>query len=247
MTVNFSQWDEDVIVGGLVAALGWSPAEMFCVEFGASDGVSLSNTRFWREQGAAALLIESARTLAEEARASALERDVVAHSRVRPTGDFSIDALVARHLDVSEINLMSVDVDGDDYLIVQHMALRPGILIVEYNPSIPSGWIVKPTETGHRLGCSLAALCELNGKRDYVLAAATQANGIFVRSDLAERAGVGALTAADVQDGTLHHPVVAVSDYDGNVVPIDTESGFYWGFPGVFIGDQGHSVRRIEP
>src|SRR5665213_2591545 len=94
-----------------------------------------------------------------------------------------------------EIDLLSLDIDGNDYHVLRSItAVRPRVVVVEYNASYhpPVRWIM-PYDPAHRwdgsnhFGASLEAYADLLGALGYALVGCGIAgiNAFFVRADLA--------------------------------------------------------------
>ncbi len=96
-----------------------------------------------------------------------------------------------------EIGIFSLDIDGNDYWVLEAMTvIRPSIIIVEYNSflgstmpvSIPykPDFIWQKSHPNSYFGASLAAFCHLLQKRGYSLLGCTKAgnNAFFVRNDI---------------------------------------------------------------
>ena len=96
----------------------------------------------------------------------------------------------------SEIDFMSIDVDGIDYYIFENLRFNPKIICLEYNfwfgseekCSVPYSdnfsWEMGSTYSG----ASLSALCFLAKRKDYHLIAidSSGVNAFFIRGDLKE-------------------------------------------------------------
>jgi len=108
----------------------------------------------------------------------------------------------------SDLGLLSVDIDGNDYWIWEAVkSVNPRIVIVEYNSvfgrdpvSIPYQADFFRTKAHHSnlyYGCSLSALTYLANQKGYVLAGSNQRgnNVFFVRKDIA--GGLPARTAEE--------------------------------------------------
>ena len=100
-----------------------------------------------------------------------------------------------------EIDLLSIDLDGNDYWIWNELtAVQPRVVVAEYNASFgPDEAITVPYAadfdcfsahpSGFYHGASLAALAKLADSKGYTLVAVESqgVNAIFLRRDLAER------------------------------------------------------------
>jgi hypothetical protein len=128
---------EQTAIASVVAALGIRRG--YLVEFGAWDGVRLSNSRALIAHGWTGVLIE-----ADAEQFTALRRNVTApgvrllHCRVEAAGDDSLDAILTREACPPQFDLLSIDVDSDDLAIWMSLrSYRPRIVVIEYNVTIP--------------------------------------------------------------------------------------------------------------
>lgn len=154
-----------------------------CVEFGAWDGLYLSTTaQFWRN-GWRGVLIEAAKDRYADLVRNTAGYDCLCINRyVRPDGDDALDPMLKRHGFEGEVDLLVIDVDGDDYHIFSGLKLRPRVICCEFNPTIPPH-LSLVGKVGDSMGCSAKALVELAGEMGYGLVAMTPVNCIFVRND----------------------------------------------------------------
>lgn len=183
-----SQNGEDGILAEIFQRIG--ERSRWCFEVGAWDGEHLSNTcQFWRDRGWSAVLVEcNAESFAGLARKAVSCPQIHAlHRRVTPQGNDSLDALLREAGAPREIDLVSIDIDGNDYYLFE--ALRdfaPRVVIIEHNPTIPPELelVQKPGASRARFGASAGALVALAKRKGYGLAALTWCNCVFVRDDL---------------------------------------------------------------
>jgi hypothetical protein len=103
----------------------------------------------------------------------------------------NINELMAKYRVPADLDIMSIDVDGQDFWIWMNLQLRPKIVVIEQNPTLErERSIVIPFDTRYRwdgttwFGASLKALDKLGASKGYVLVYTTSANAIFVRGDL---------------------------------------------------------------
>lgn len=188
------------------------------VEFGAGDGLSWSNTaRLWHDEGWKALLIEPDPGRFQDLEGNALPFDTVCQQIfLTPTGDNSITDVCAAN-GFTHIDLMSIDVDGDDYAIFEQMTCRPRVLCIEFNPTVPSHMAIRQKELGETFGASLLSLIRLAETRGYTFLGGSRCNAFFVVDGEA-----GAFAAYETDPQTLYPPELlctyAVTDYHGRVV-----------------------------
>lgn len=176
-----SQFGEDGIIAEIFRRI--SPRSRICVEFGAWDGKYLSNTwDLWHNQGWSAVLIEGdAKRHRDLCRAVRGYKSAVAiHAFVTPDGESSLDQILVRLGSSEDIDLLSVDIDGDEYYVLQGLnRVRPRVLVVEYNPTIPPELSLVQV-SGDYFGASARALVEIAKSKGYGFVCCTQTNCIFV-------------------------------------------------------------------
>lgn len=178
-----SQYGEDGIIAKALEVIG--TRTNWCVEFGAWDGCHLSNTRNLIENyGYSAVLIE-----ADRSRFQLLHRRYAGVARVHTinafvgfSADNSLDALLGAIDIPTDFDLLSIDIDGNDYHIWESVQrYRPRLVVIEYNPTVPNGVeFVQRRDMRVAQGSSITSLSSLARSKSYELVAATQANAVFV-------------------------------------------------------------------
>lgn len=176
---KYSQFGEDGIIEKIFSILGTK--SRVCVEFGAWDGFYLSNTANLWTNGWHGILIESDPAKYRELVAKTASYDChCILGRVSPSGDNTIEAILHREGVTEQIDLLSIDIDGDDYHILASLtSLRPRVIVCEFNPTIPAEMDLVPT-VGNYFGCSASALIRLAETKDYALVSITDTNCFFV-------------------------------------------------------------------
>jgi len=179
---RYSQYGEDGIIEKIFECIGTT--SKVCVELGAWDGFHLSNTANLWTQSWKGVLIEC-----DDAKFEQLTRNVRGHdclcikALVGRSETDSLETILRGHGVQSPIDLLSIDVDGDDYFIFGSLGkLRPRLVIVEYNPTIPAH-IDLYADPGNFFGCSVGALVRLGSERGYKLVALTDTNAFFVTEE----------------------------------------------------------------
>jgi hypothetical protein len=214
-----SQNGEDGIITALLDRL--PETDRWCVEFGAWDGIHLSNTRHLiesRQYGA--VLIE-----ADPARCNELRRNCASFPRVQAVEGFvgfteadGLDAILRRTAVPANFDLLSIDIDGNDYHVWAAVtSYRPKMVCIEFNPTIPTELdFVQEPDTTARAGASLAAIVRLGQEKGYELAAVTLVNAVLVRADLFPHLGL-----TDNAPHALRHDTSLLTHiftgYDGTV------------------------------
>lgn len=175
-----SQGGEDGLLAALFELLGTT--NRFHVEFGCGDGVQC-NTAQLRRSGWQGLLMDGE---------VAPGADDVVIERAWITAE-NIEALFDQHGVPAEPDLLSIDVDGNDYWVLRAIQRRPRVLIAEYNANLGGDdALTIPYDPQHRwdgsdyYGASLFALVKAAREKGYTLVYCTQAgvNAVFVRDDL---------------------------------------------------------------
>lgn len=172
----YSYAGEDGMIAELLKRLNVETGT--CVEFGAWDGVECSNTAALRERGWKTILIEGEEDRFEDLTKLASNTVTCVNAFVSPEGENSIDNI----LKGEPVDVMSIDIDGDDYFILASMDTKPRILIIEYNQTVPWFLDVRGATVGNRFGASALSLHRLARAKGYEIVGATETNLIFVDS-----------------------------------------------------------------
>jgi hypothetical protein len=175
---------------GLIAkALSLLPDRSFwCVEFGAWDGKHLSNTyNLIGNMGYNVVLIEGDSAKYKELCDNYPHKDraIFVNAFVGWSEKDSLDQILRRHPVPQAFDLLSVDVDGNDYHIWKALELfQPKLVLIEYNISMVNAvQFVQPAEAGCHQGSSPASLIKLGSEKGYELIAVTKHNLLFVRRE----------------------------------------------------------------
>ena len=190
-----SQAGENGIIAKILEIIG--ARNRWCMEIGAGDGRYFSNT--WpliHDAGWSAVLFEQ-----DPERFQQLTTAHAAHPGVHGIqgavtfdGEASLDALLKQAGAPSDIDLVSIDVDGPDYHLWDSLkATKPRVVVIEFNPTIPTNIVfVQKRDLAVQQGASLTALVELGLRKGYELVACTWLNAFFV-----QRADFAAFNIAD--------------------------------------------------
>jgi len=187
----FSQNGEDGALAAIFAHIGVE-GRVF-VEFGAEDGVEC-NTRFLAEVlGWSGVYFEADPDYHQSLATRLANRPDIQtlHAAVTPE---NITALFAAAAVPRSFDLLSIDVDGQDYWVWKALrGYEPRVVVIEYNAGLPAtARLVEPRgrakwdETDY-FGASLGALIALATELGYQLVHTELAgvNAFFVRNDLA--------------------------------------------------------------
>jgi hypothetical protein len=197
---DYSQFGEQVIIAEILDRLkighGWF------IDLGSSDGMTDSNTFELVRQGWCGLMVEASRqrfsqaitNLALYPKVTLVQKRITCEPGAR-LDDFAAAAYLTldSNLDQTEPDLLSIDVDGNDYWIWKATELKAKIVVIEYNSSFgPSESKSIKYEPGFEWegdgyhGASARALELLGISKGYTMVACTTANLFFVRNDLAK-------------------------------------------------------------
>jgi hypothetical protein len=134
---KYSQFGEEGIIAEILKRLHIENG--FFVEFGASDGIYLSNTRFLWERGWSGVMIEADKQRFQQMLQN--YRDVkniiflnefVTWHDDDPRGH-TLDALKDTYFPSQEIDFLSIDIDGGDYYVLKGLKTRPKVICIENN------------------------------------------------------------------------------------------------------------------
>ena len=187
----YSQNGEDGVIEEILKRISLEARlDHWCVEFGAWDGVYLSNTcRLIREDGYSAVLIEGNARRAEQLQRNFPADKVTALCRfVELDGDNTLENILSDTSLPEDFDFLSIDVDGVDYYIFEGLKrYKPKVVCIEFNPSIPNVVdFVQDRSFNIKQGASAKALVRLAKERGYDLAHTTSCNLIFTRDDLSD-------------------------------------------------------------
>lgn len=178
-----SQFGEDRILAELLALLpdrnGW------CVEFGAWDGQHFSNTLHLIEAAGyegVMIEVETDRFAALQLLAQRLPGLHPVQRMVGWEGPDRLDAVLGELPVPRDFDVLSIDIDGNDFHVWYAFCdYRPKIVIIEFNPTIPSEVeYIQPADPAVQQGTSIASLVALGREKGYELAAVTTCNAILV-------------------------------------------------------------------
>lgn len=196
---NYSQNGEDGILLYLLSVAGHGGRR--AVEICAGNGIEANASNLVLHHDWNALLLDGDAELIEEGRLFYGSHPET--HRVGPTlaaewiTRDNVNDLLQRHGYADDIDLLSLDMDGMDYWILEAITLRPRIVVLEYNNRVPADKSVTvPYSESFAtdawsgdgfFGAGLAAFDRLLTARGYELLGANRhnTNAFYVRSDVA--------------------------------------------------------------
>ncbi|MBP2636946.1 MAG: hypothetical protein H6Q72_2853 [Firmicutes bacterium] len=189
----YSQTDEDGIIDEIFRRIGTSSKKF--IEFGVEKGLE-NNTLFLLYQGWKGLWIEADKPSCEFIRDKF--RSVIDEGRLSIVNSFitaeNINSLFLESEIGEDIDLLSIDIDGNDYHVFEAITcINPRVVVIEYNAKFPPHIKLVPSynpcnvwnKTDY-MGASLKSLELLGAKKGYKLVGTniSGVNAFFVREDL---------------------------------------------------------------
>ena len=175
---SYSQCNEDLILLDFLKKTNLDRGFFF--EFGAWDGIYLSNCRLLYENGLKGSYVE-----ADKKRFEILKKNYGNDEKMKLINEFinntnnTLDNIVKKH-DIKKIDLISIDIDGHDLSVWKTLnKIKPKFVIIEFNKLIPFDVDFEDT-TNQSVGSSALAIYNYAKSKDYGLIGATSPNLIFV-------------------------------------------------------------------
>lgn len=191
----FSQNDEDGIISEIFNRIGVTDKRF--IEFGIERGIE-SNGHFLLHKGWSGLWIEGSKKHCRDV--MRLFRKPIEQKRLVLENAFitaeNIDALISKHFAGQRIDLLSIDIDGNDYHVWKMIkCVEPRVVVIEYNSLFPPDheWVM-PYDAHHiwdktdNAGASLKSLEILGATLGYQLVGTNLSgvNAFFVKKELAK-------------------------------------------------------------
>jgi len=210
----YSQNDEDGIIAEIFRRIGMTSRTF--IEFGVETGIECNTAKLlvdgWRglwieaNPASAAAIRDNFASFTADGRLSVVESRVTAEN---------INALIAQSGVGEDIELLSIDIDFNDYWIWKAIdAVNPRVVVIEYNATLrPPLSLVVPyrPETewdgSNYYGASLEALVKLGAEKNYRIVGCSIAgvNAFFVRADLAGDRFLEPATAQEHYEPPRHY------------------------------------------
>jgi hypothetical protein len=178
----YSQNGEDGILLEVFQRIG--TRHRFFVEFGVQSGAECNCAYLARELGWGGLFLECDGADFEKLQERYRDRPSVRCARAMVTSK-NIEALLEEHRVLEDFDLLSIDIDGNDYWVWQAVRRwRPRVVVIEFNPFHlpPKRWVMKEADAyrwdrSTYFGASLASLTALAHQKGYELVA-TDSHGV---------------------------------------------------------------------
>jgi hypothetical protein len=192
----YSQSGEDGIINYIFSKI--KTTNKTFVEFGIEDGRECNSANLVKNFGWNGLFMEGDRMYAMQA------KEYYRNYPVRVLNSFitaeNINQIISSNGINGEIDLLSVDIDGNDYWVWSAInCINPRVVITEYNSSLgkeaitirynPRFQRLTKDKTGLYYGASLSAMTKLAQKKGYTLVGVCSSgiNAFFIRKDIAKK------------------------------------------------------------
>ncbi len=184
----YSQFGEDGIIQEIIKRVGEKNLDKWCVEFGAKDGISDSNTyNLIKNLDYNAVLIEGDKKFFNELKSNIKTDKVVKINKfVSFEGSNKLENILQNTKIPKNFDFLSIDIDGCDYHIFEQLELfTPKIICIEFNHMIPNEVeFVQSKNFAFKQGCSPKSLVNLAKLKNYHLVANTLTNLFFVHENI---------------------------------------------------------------
>lgn len=215
----FSQHGEDGIILMILNRI--SARNNWIVEFGAWDGMHLSNSRNLIENHKfSAILIEG-----DKEKFVNLEKKYSSNPLVHTVNTFvgfeewdGLDSILSSYDIPFKFDLLSIDIDGNDYHIWSSIKkYTPKVVCIEFNQTIPNGIdFVQKADKECNQGSSLSSLVKLAKSRGYELVFVNACNAFFVLAEYYTALGILDNSIEVLRDDSASVTYL-FSGYDGKV------------------------------
>ena len=217
----YSQFGEDGIILEILNRLGSQNLDNWCVEFGARDGMSDSNTfNLIKNYNYNAVLIEGDKNYFKKLCKNLPQKEVIKINKfVNFSGDDNLDRILETTSIPKNFDVLSIDIDGCDFYIFQSLVnYRPKVVCLEFNHLIPNSVeFVQKKSFKIKQGSSGKSLVKLAHEKRYELVASSLTNLFFIEQTYIDKIIKEKITLDDLiddndiknfifcgYDGTLH-------------------------------------------
>ena len=184
----YSQFGEDGIINEILNRIGENNIDKWCVEFGARDGISDSNTyNLIKNNNYKAVLIEGDKKYYKKLCKNFISDEIIKLNKfVDFEGNNSLEKILQSTKVPKNFDLLSIDIDGCDYFIFKSLEIyRPKILCIEFNHLIPNEVeFIQKKDFKIKQGSSAKSIIELAKKKNYCLVGCTLSNLLFIENNL---------------------------------------------------------------
>ena len=183
----YSQFGEDGILLEILNRLKNKNLDKWCVEFGAKDGISYSNTyNLIKHYNYNAVLIEGDKKYFKKLSKNLPQKNIIKINKfVNFSGPNNLDEILGSTVIPENFDILSIDIDGCDFYIFESLVkYKPKIVCIEFNHLIPNSVeFVQKKDFKIKQGSSAKSLIKLAEKKDYKLVGSSFSNLFFIDKD----------------------------------------------------------------
>ena len=165
----YSQFGEDGILLEILNRLKNKNLDKCCVEFGAKDGISYSNTyNLIKHYNYNAVLIEGDKKYFKKLSKNLPQKNIIKINKfVNFSGPNNLDEILGSTAIPENFDILSIDIDGCDFYIFESLIeYRPKIVCIEFNHLIPNSVeFVQKKDFKVKQGSSAKSLIKLAEKK----------------------------------------------------------------------------------
>ena len=173
---TFAQFDEDKFIFDLFNKKNVSEGTF--IEFGAWDGVYFSNCKLLIDNNWSGIFVEGDKLRYKECEKNYLNNHKIKVVNKFINENYTLDDLVNDN-EIKKIDVLSIDIDGKDLTELKRLKLlKPKVIIIEYNSSIPLDVECEDTLGGN--GSSYLSIKNFLIQKNYQLIHFTYCNLIFI-------------------------------------------------------------------
>ena len=180
----YSQFGEDGILLEILNLLKNKNLDKWCVEFGAKDGISYSNTyNLIKHYNYNAVLIEGDKKYFKKLSKNLPQKNIIKINKfVNFSGPNNLDEILGSTVIPENFDILSIDIDGCDFYIFESLIkYKPKIVCIEFNHLIPNSIeFVQKKDFKIKQGSSAKSLIKLAGKKNYKLVGSSFSNLFFI-------------------------------------------------------------------
>ncbi len=217
-----SQNGEDGVLEWLFGKIGFKGK--IAVEFGAWDGIYLSNIRYISsENQLKRVYIEGDRKKYEDGKENYKnQKDVLFINEYVGLGKKykTLDTILKENNVPNELDILSIDIDGYDYWIWDSLVeYRPRVVVIEYNPTVSNSVIMIPPHGEIAgFGASPKAIVQLGKEKHYELVEVTACNLIFIVGEEYAKLGVTENSLEKLRNERNYCRSLPIIDYSGRLI-----------------------------
>jgi len=188
-----SQFGETGVMDSIFNQLNITPK--YCVEFGSGrvrkNGGTANIRHLYDKYDAECLYFE-----VKEGKIKQSDRKYRHQIKIETITASNVNDIFKKYNVPSELDVVAIDVDGQDYWIWKNLEYNPNIILIEFNPTLPHDeskvmhydedhWSWRKSACLY-YGASISALKKLGDQKGYSLVYKTGRNLVFVKKDLVD-------------------------------------------------------------